>query len=33
MIVFLGGTVDPAYDQAAGAYTNTVTMTVAYTGN
>jgi hypothetical protein len=33
MIVFLGGTVDPAFDQAAGLYTNTVTMTVAYTGN
>lgn len=33
MIVFLGGTVDPAFDQAAGMYTNTVTMTVAYTGN
>jgi spore coat protein U-like protein len=33
MIVLLGGTVDPAFDQTAGVYTNTVTMTVAYTGN
>lgn len=33
MIVFLGGTVDPAFDQAPGIYTSVVTMTVAYTGN
>lgn len=33
MIVFIGGTVDPAFDQVAGTYENTVTMTVAYTGN
>ena len=33
MMVFIGGTVDPAVDQAAGTYNGTVTMMVAYTGN
>lgn len=33
MTVYIGGTVDPAFGQAAGTYNNTVTMTVAYTGN
>lgn len=31
--VFIGGTVDPAFDQAAGAYTGTITLTVTYTGS
>ncbi len=33
LYVFLGATVTPTATQAAGNYTNTVTMTVAYTGN
>ncbi|HEX5437844.1 MAG TPA: DUF4402 domain-containing protein [Gemmatimonadaceae bacterium] len=32
MFVFLGATVTPTITQVAGTYTNTVTMTVAYTG-
>lgn len=31
--VFLGGTVQPAFNQAAGSYSATVTLQVAYTGN
>ena len=33
LFVFLGGTVSPTATQAAGTYTGTVTMNVAYTGN
>jgi spore coat protein U-like protein len=33
LYVFLGARVTPAPTQAAGAYTSTVTMTVAYTGS
>lgn len=33
MMVFIGGTVDPAVDQAPGTYSGTVTLLVAYTGN
>lgn len=31
--IFLGGTVFPTVDQAAGAYTSDIILTVAYTGN
>ncbi len=33
LFIWLGGTVTPAFGQAAGAYTAPITMTVAYTGN
>ncbi|HET7565194.1 MAG TPA: DUF4402 domain-containing protein [Gemmatimonadaceae bacterium] len=33
LYVFLGATVTPAVNQTQGAYSNTVTMTVAYTGS
>ncbi|MEJ2539876.1 MAG: DUF4402 domain-containing protein [Gemmatimonadota bacterium] len=33
MSVFIGGTVNPAFDQPAGDYNGTVTLTVAYTGS
>lgn len=33
LFVFLGATVSPAGNQTQGSYTNTVTMTVAYTGS
>jgi spore coat protein U-like protein len=31
--IYLGGTVSPAANQAAGTYTNTITLSAAYTGN
>ena len=33
LYVFIGGTVTPTATQAAGTYSNTISMTVAYTGN
>jgi hypothetical protein len=33
LYVFIGGTVSPTFDQEAGVYDGTLTLTVAYTGN
>ncbi len=33
LFVWIGGTVEPPEDQAAGAYTGTITLNVSYTGN
>lgn len=33
LYVFLGGTVSPADDQAEGTYSETITLSVSYTGN
>jgi len=33
LFVWIGGTVQPPEDQAAGAYTATITLNVSYTGN
>jgi hypothetical protein len=33
LYMFIGGTVTPTATQAAGTYANTISMTVAYTGN